>query len=142
MTRDVVVVERTIAAPPHDVWPYLSRGELWSLWQGERCVIQPVPGGEFRVEMPDGAAATGRVIEVTKNERLVFTWGWTDAPFQLPPGSTTVEITLEPVAPNSTRLALTHRDLPDDLAEHHVGGWEQCLSTLVELAASEAAAPD
>lgn len=131
-TARTLVVERVIEAPPEVVWPYVSSGELWSHWQGERCVLEPVSGSEFRVEMSDGAVASGTVLDVRENERIVMTWGWSDAPFELPPGSTTVEIRLEPHPPARTRLVLTHRDVPDQLVEHHRGGWDRCLSALAE----------
>jgi uncharacterized protein YndB with AHSA1/START domain len=79
--------------------------------------------------MPDGAVASGTVVEAVENERLVVSWGWTGAPFEMPPGSTTVTIDLSPT-PEGTRIRLSHSGLPADLNEHHRGGWEMCLDQL------------
>lgn len=39
--------------------------------------------------------ASGRVVEVVENERVVFTWGWEQGS-PVPPASTTVAIDLVP----------------------------------------------
>ena len=125
-----IVVERTIAATPERIWPYISTGELWVRWQGEHCTIEPIPGGAFRMRMPDGAVASGTVIEVDAPRRIVFTWGWTGTPFALEPGSTTVEITLETQAPNVTKMTLVHKGIPADLRDHHEQGWIRCIGQI------------
>jgi uncharacterized protein YndB with AHSA1/START domain len=81
------------------------------------------------MDMADGSVASGSMVEAAENERLILTWGWIDAPFDLPPGSTMVEITLESVPPDSTRLVLTHRDLP------------QTSRSIIEGAGSPVSAP-
>ena len=80
--------------------------------------------------MPGGQIASGELVELVPHSRLVFTWGWEgDAP-PVSPGSTTVEIELEPVE-TGTLLRLTHRGLaPPPVAEHHRQGWERYLERL------------
>jgi uncharacterized protein YndB with AHSA1/START domain len=126
-----IVVTRSVAATPEKVWPYLSNGALWARWQGLLCEIEPTPGGRFTMTMPDGSVASGHVVDVVENRRIVFTWGWVGTP--LKPGTTTVEITLEPDPAGGTIITLAHRGLPDDLVDHHRGGWEHCLGRLAEL---------
>lgn len=122
-------VTRDVSVPPEAVWPYLSNGQLWTRWQGASCVIEPRPGGRFEMTMPDGAIASGIVIEAVEHRRLRFTWGWQGTP--LTPGSTTVDITLDALADGGTRITLTHHDVPDDLVDHHLHGWQRCLTALV-----------
>jgi uncharacterized protein YndB with AHSA1/START domain len=81
--------------------------------------------------MPDGAVASGTVIEAYPPSRIVFTWGRTGTPFALAPGSTTVEITLEEQAPNLTKMKLVHRGIPADLRDHHEQGWIRCLGKIL-----------
>ena len=125
-----VVVERSVSVPPHVVWPYITDGTLWARWQGESCVIDPVPGGIFTMSMPDGAVASGAVVEVVKDKRLVMTWGWEGAPFELEPGSTTVEFSLIPLVTGGTRITVSHSGIPMELAEHHEKGWVASLGEL------------
>ena len=130
-TQPQISVERTVHIPPEQVWPYISNGALWARWQGESCEIEPVVGGRFAMTMPDGEVAAGTVTDVVENKKITFTWGWVGSP--LPPGSTTVEITLHLTAEGGTRILLTHDRLPEELIEHHRGGWESCLTTLTEI---------
>ena len=64
-------------------------------------------------------------MELERPRRLVYTWGWepgADGPNPVPPGSSTVEIELEPVD-GGTRLRFTHRDLPGvEAAQSHARG--------------------
>lgn len=128
--HESVVVERTVSVPPAKVWPYLTSGSMWSKWQGESAEIDPVPGGRFTMRMPDGAVASGDVVEIVEHRSITITWGWEGAPFDLPPGSTTVSIALLPLDNGGTRITITHGDLPAELAEPHRDGWTGSLSNL------------
>ncbi len=132
----VIEVVRRVDASPEEVWPYLTDGELWRRWQGVEARVEAVPGGVYRMEMADGSYASGKVVEVVPYRRIAFTWGWTGAPFALEPGSTRVEITLEPDG-DGTLVRLVHRDLPDDLRAPHDQGWIHYLGRLA-IAASGA----
>lgn len=125
-----IVVERTVAVAPDVVWPYLTDAALWTRWQGESADIEAVVGGRFAVRMADGPIASGQILEVDPPKRLVLTWGWTGTPFELPPGSTTVTFDLTPLDDGGTRITITHRDLPQDLAGHHLEGWKASLVQL------------
>lgn len=126
---EVVEVVRRIDARPEEVWPYLTEGQLWSRWQGSRATVVAEPGGTYRMEMDNGSFASGSVVEVIPFRSITFTWGWTRAPFALEPGSTTVQITLEPDG-DGTLLRLVHRDLPDELRQAHADGWNHYVSRL------------
>lgn len=141
MSAEPIVVERRVRARPEQVWPYLTDGTLWQRWQGAHVAIEPRPGRAFTMRMGDGREAAGQVVEVRPSRRLVFTWGWTDEPDTLPPGSTTVEIDL--VADGEgTLIRLTHRDLPPAAAPPHEVGWRHYVARLVEIAAGGDPGPD
>ena len=94
---DEIVVERHVHAPPHEVYRYLTESAYWARWQGVDATIEATPGGVFRMAMGSGLTARGQFVEFEPDRRVVFTWGWVDHP-GVPPGSTSVEIELVPVA--------------------------------------------
>ena len=63
--------------------------------------------------------------------RIAFTWGWEGDASPVPPGSSTVEVTLEPHGTDSTLLTLVHFGLPLDAIDMHRDGWNHYLDRLV-----------
>ena len=51
----------------------------------------------------------------------------------LPPGSSTVEIDLQPMG-SGTRLRLVHRGLPQEAIASHTEGWDYFLPRLTDVA--------
>ena len=135
MTAKSIVMERTINASVDEIWPYISRGDLWARWQGKECSIDPKPGGELRIRMPNDAIVSGTILEAEPPNRLVFTWGWSDAPFTFEPGTSTVTITLKALSDKVTHLKLVHSGVPNELHGHHTGGWTHCLADLINALA-------
>jgi uncharacterized protein YndB with AHSA1/START domain len=138
---DLVVVERRIAASPATVFSFFSDAKRWLRWQGVEADIELEPGGAFRMNVRGDGFAAGAFLEVVPERRLVFTWGWEDEGLGVPPGSTVVEIELEPDG-DGTFLRLTHRGLPPDAVETHRGGWEHYLSRLATIAEGGDPGPD
>ena len=88
------------------------------------------------------AIASGRYVEVVPHSRIVFTWGWEDEGNAVPPGTTTIDVTLTP-AGEGTLLRLTHRDLPTaEMRERHGEGWTHYLARLALAAAGQDPGPD
>jgi uncharacterized protein YndB with AHSA1/START domain len=135
-----VVVERRVAAPPATVYAYLTVAERWVRWQGAEVSLDPRPGGVFRLVMGTGDTARGQFVELVPDRRVVFTWGWIDRP-GIPPGSTIVEIELEPSG-DGTLVRLTHRDLPAGEVDTHTAGWRHYLARLADVAAGVDPGPD
>ena len=88
MTEPLVITRR-IAAPPGKVYRYLTRADLWSIWQGVDSRLQASPGGDLSLKMPGGQIAQGQFVELVPDARVVFSWGWVGHP-EVPPASTTV----------------------------------------------------
>jgi len=135
-----IVVEQRIAAPPSTVYLHLTDSEKWGAWHGGRAELEATAGGIFSMVMPDGMHARGQYVELIPDQRVVFTWGWIDRP-GIPPGSTTVEISLAADG-DGTLLVLTHRSMPDDEAAAHTAGWNHFLPQLAQAAADEASQTD
>jgi uncharacterized protein YndB with AHSA1/START domain len=130
--RRDLVVERRVSVPPERVYSYFTDPEKWLAWQGVEAEIELVPGGVWRVNVTGDGFASGRVVEVVENERVVFTWGWEQGP-PIPPGSTTVAIELLRDG-DGTLIRLTHKNLPPDLVDVHRLGWEHYSSRLAAVA--------
>jgi uncharacterized protein YndB with AHSA1/START domain len=91
-------------------------------WMGVGAQLDPRPGGKFRIDADGGNIASGEYVEVDPPHRLVMTWGW-ERDETVPPGSTTVVITLTAEG-SGTLLRLRHLGLPTaDARERHTGGW-------------------
>jgi uncharacterized protein YndB with AHSA1/START domain len=117
-----IEVEQRIEASPEIVFSYLTDPARFVKWMGARARLDPRPGGRYEIDVDGEHIAEGEYREVDPPRRLVMTWGWRGHP-KVPPGSTTVEITLTPEQ-QGTRLRLRHFGLPDDdERRQHSGGW-------------------
>ncbi len=136
MTVETKAIEKVIriAARPETVFRLLTDPLEYVRWKGKLAQLEPRPGGTFHVDfMNDKDIVDGKFVEVIPSRRVVFTWGWKDSPV-VPPGSSTVEIDLEP-AGSGTRLHLVHRGLPVPALVRHAEGWDYFLPRLIEVGA-------
>jgi uncharacterized protein YndB with AHSA1/START domain len=123
-------VEQRIAAAPAMVFSYLVDPAKFVTWMGIGAELDPRPGGKFRIDADGGNIASGEYREVDAPHRLVMTWGWEHSK-TVPPGSTTVEITLTPDG-SGTVLRLRHTGLPsEETRQQHHGGWTLYTGKLV-----------
>lgn len=142
MNVNAVTVERLIAARPETVFSFFTDRDKWLSWMGADGTFSFEPGGAYRTRVNGDNVAEGRFIEIDPPKRVVFTWGWAGGAMSVPPGSTTVEITLEPVA-EGTLLRLVHRDLPSaEAAAAHQEGWTHYTDRLATVAAGGDPGPD
>ncbi len=114
-----------------------------------------MPGGVYRVRMPDGFEAAGRFLEVARPHLVVVSWGFADdeaasrtkheggepggaggpGASAMPAGSTRVTVTLQD-QDGGTRLVLRHENLPSEsLREGHEIAWNTYLPRLAIRAA-------
>jgi len=140
-TAEVVHREIRIDADPATVFEFLIDPAKMVRWMGTEAVLDPRPGGDYRVNITGHERVSGEVIEIVPDRRLVFTWGWEDGALPVAPGQSTVEISLEPDG-DGTRLRLTHRDLPPDMHSFHRIGWDYALPRLALVAADRDPGPD
>jgi len=135
MAVDTKVIERviTIDAPPETVFRLLTDPVQYVRWKGSLAELEPRPDGAFRVEFASSKdIAAGKYVEVVRDRRVVFTWGW-EGNEMVPPGSSTVEIDLQPMG-SGTRLRLVHRGLPQEAIASHTQGWDYFLPRLTDVA--------
>jgi uncharacterized protein YndB with AHSA1/START domain len=122
-----------IEASPAEVYDHFVDPARFTTWMAPTATLDPQPGGTIRWTHATGDSCEGRFVELVPARRIVFTYGWDRPDVEVPPGSTTVEILLEPTA-SGTRLRLTHRGLPGPMADAHAGGWTNYLARLAVAA--------
>jgi uncharacterized protein YndB with AHSA1/START domain len=139
---DSVVCETTIAAEPETVFAFFTDAALYTQWMGARAHLEPRPGGTYAVEINDQARARGTFVELVPHSRIVFTFGWEGDDQPVPPGSSSVEVTLSPIA-EGTHVRLVHRGLRQiQVRNEHRDGWQLYLARLSALASGNAPGRD
>lgn len=128
-----------IAAEPEHVFEYFTRAESIVRWMGDYALLDPRPGGEFTLDI-NGVPVRGRYIEVEAPRRLLISWGHAGSE-SLPPGASTLEVTLEPDR-GGTMVRIEHRDLPELEERAHAMGWPHFLERLIAAAAGGDPEPD
>jgi len=90
-----VMREAVLPTPPEHVWELVTSDG----WLADRVELELTPGGEARFATADGERR-GWVEEARAPERLAFWWADGDEP------ASRVELTLEPIGSDATRLRI------------------------------------
>ena len=138
---DVVELEVRIAARPETVFSFLSDAAGMARWFGSKVDLDPRPGGQIRVDINGRDITRGEIVEIVPDQRLVFTFGWEGKDHPVPPGSSTVEISLVEDG-DGTIVRLRHSGLPADQAGGHKEGWEHFLPRLATVSEGGDPGPD
>ena len=143
VNEERIPVEREVRidAPPEEIFKFFVDPEQMIRWKGVEATLDPRPGGIYRVNVTGTEVARGEYVEVSPNERVVFTWGWEGEGNPVPPGSSTVEITLVPDGA-ATIVRLRHHGLPGGPEDRHAEGWEHYLARLAVAAGGRDAGTD
>ena len=74
------VLERTVVirARRETVFRYFTDSDRFAAWWGEGSTIDARPGGALRIRHPNGALASGEVVEIVPPRLVVFTYGYED----------------------------------------------------------------
>lgn len=142
MTRSIsLVVRRTIAAPPEDVFEAWTTPEQLRRWWGPRPVtcceahVDLRVGGAYRIGnlLPDGNIVwiSGEFSVVERPSRLVYTWlvEGTNAPED----RSLVTVRFEARA-GATEVVIVHERIDsEETRSDHENGWNGCLDGLVAL---------
>ena len=140
-SNDPVEREVRIAARPETIFSFFVDPEKMMRWKGIGAELDPRPGGIYRVDVTGRDIARGEYVEVVPHSRVVFTWGWEAENNPVPPGSSTVEITLTPDG-DGTIVRLRHFDLPVETQEQHGQGWDHYMERLVIAGEGRDPGPD
>jgi uncharacterized protein YndB with AHSA1/START domain len=128
-----------IAAPPEVVYPYFTDPGAILTWMGDYALLNAVPGGAFHLDI-NGVPVRGRYLELDPPRCLLISWGHAGSA-QLPPGASTLRITLTPI-PGGTHVQIEHRGLPPEQAAQHGLGWPHFLARLILAATGRDPGPD
>lgn len=137
-----MAAEKSVLVPlsADETFALLTEPERLRRWHTVTARIDLRAGGEYRWTIVPGHTAAGKVVEVEPGRRMVMTWGWEDAD-DLPPGASTVTITLEP-ADGGTIVRLVHEGLTDEQSTSHAEGWSHYLDRLATAARTGDAGAD
>ena len=129
-TAAAVEIEVRIDASPETIFEFFTDPDKMVQWMGRSHDLDPRPGGTFRCDINGRDVASGSYLEIDRPRRVVFTWGWESEDSITRPGSSTVEVDLEP-AGGQTLVRLTHRDLPgEEQRAAHKHGWDHYFERL------------
>jgi uncharacterized protein YndB with AHSA1/START domain len=144
--RDALRIERTFNAPARAVFDAWTSAEVlrrwWpagSDWETPVAEVDPRVGGGLRLVMrsPDGEefGGSGEYIEITRPERLVFTWTWDG--HEGHEGTQLVEVEFGELEDGTTSVVLTNRGLPDEESRRsHREGWDASFDNLDRVLAA------
>ena len=121
--------EVRVAAAPETVFAYFTDPVKIVRWMGSDATLDPRPGGVCRIAVNAGAVLLGEFVQVDPPWRIVFTAGWENALFSVPPQSTAIEVSFTPDG-DGTIVRLRHCRLPADAAPAHREGWRHYLERL------------
>jgi len=136
-------LERTFDAAPEKVFDAWVEREQAMQWFGPHgytiplCEMDSQEGGTYRMCMrePDGTDhfVTGTFIEISRPNRLVYSWAWEEDGVAGHATEVTIELTANG---DKTDLVLTHRGFEsEDSMGGHKMGWESSFESLDELLA-------
>lgn len=137
-----MAVEKSVLVPltADDTFALITEPDRLRRWQVITARVDLRAGGDYRWTIIPGHSVGGTITEVEPGRRVVFTWGW-EGSADLPPGASTVTITLEP-ADGGTLVHLVHDGLAGEQLESHAMGWDHYLGRLVRAAADGDAGAD
>jgi uncharacterized protein (TIGR03086 family) len=134
--------EKSVLVPLNadETFALITQPDRLRRWQVITARVDLRAGGDYRWTIIPGNSAGGTFTEVEPGRRAVFTWGW-EGSADLPPGASTVIITLEPT-PGGTLVHLVHEGLTGEQAASHAAGWNHYLDRLVRAATDGDAGAD
>ncbi len=135
-------LEKSVVVPlgADETFALLTQPDRLRRWFTVTARIDLRAGGDYRWTVDPGHTAAGTVVEVEPGRRLVLTWGW-EGSDDLPPGASTLTVTLEP-ADGGTRVLLSHDGLTEEQAASHGEGWSHFLGRLETAARTGDAGAD
>jgi len=136
-------VSKTLTLPvtPDEAFALITEPERLRRWHTISARVDLRVGGDYRWTIVPGHSAVGTFREIEPGKRVVFGWGW-DGQEDFGADTSTVTITLTPVA-GGTELTLHHTGfLNEEQAASHNEGWTHYLGRLEQVAQTGEAGAD
>jgi uncharacterized protein YndB with AHSA1/START domain len=128
--------ELVIRAPRSLVFQYFTDPARFARWWGAGSTIEARVGGSVSIVQPGGMRASGTVLEIVPDERIVFSYGY-ESGQPISPGGSRVAVTLSDDRAG-TRLRLLHEVADAPTRDQHVQGWRYHLAVFANVVANEA----
>ncbi|MSR61625.1 MAG: SRPBCC domain-containing protein [Planctomycetes bacterium] len=128
--------EIVIRAPRATVFRFFTDSARWAKWWGEGSTIDGRVGGALSIAYPGGTHASGEVLELRPNERIVFSYGYEGEGKPIAPGGSRVTVTLSE-HPHGTALHFRHELADAATRDNHVQGWRYHLAVFANAVANE-----
>lgn len=134
-------LQRSFAASPEEVFDAWTSPEVlkrwWApdpRWSSPGCDVDLRVGGRYvlRIEDPDGPVheVTGEYVEVSRPDRLVYTWSWLGEGALHPGNVSVVTVDFVPDGDRTT-VVLEHAGLASEQSRaRHNHGWVGALDNL------------
>jgi uncharacterized protein YndB with AHSA1/START domain len=142
-TSPVVVVRRTLPAPPdavYDEWLDPEALAEWMCPRPARCLAAALDariGGKLRIDIEDEGEpffVSGVFLTMDRPRLLRFTWSCSLWPAPRP--ATTVSVNLDPHGSGNTLMTIRHAMLPADVRDRHERGWTKIADQLADVVAA------
>ncbi len=140
-TTSSLTVTRTIKASVDrvfDAWTQPEQMKRWAAPEGLEVQVAEVDltvGGRYHIRMLSGEGveynAVGVYREVTRPNRLVYTWSWEEKEHDV--GETLVTVEFKAQGEN-TEVVIVHEGFPaTEARDGHEQGWNGCLDRFEQL---------
>jgi uncharacterized protein YndB with AHSA1/START domain len=147
-TETVLHMTRRFEAPPErvfDAWTDPALLKRWFHagpdWTTPEADVDLREGGRYRLAMrtTEGEvhAVVGEYKEISRPDRLVYTWAWESSENAEMGTETLVTVEFNGEG-DGTAVELTHTGFPSENSrDQHAHGWEGCLANLERLFAGD-----
>lgn len=125
---------------PDEAFALITQPDRLRRWQTITAFVDLRAGGNYQWAVVPGQVAAGTFKEIEPGRRIVLGWGW-EGNSDLPPGASTVTITIEP-ADGGSAVTLTHEGLTPEQAEQHALGWNHYFERLEKYVTTGSIGPD
>lgn len=106
-------------APPETIYNLLTESKKYEEVTGKKAVIGKTAGAPFSVY---GGQATGIIVELVRNKRIVQAWQGHSFPEGIFSMAT---FNLKKTTDGGTELVLVHRGVPKDMIPFIENGWRK-----------------
>ncbi|MBL7545986.1 MAG: SRPBCC domain-containing protein [Bdellovibrionaceae bacterium] len=106
-------------APPEEIYSLLTDSKKYAALTGKKAIIGKSAGASFSVY---GGQATGIIVELVRNKRIVQAWRGHSFPEGIFSMAT---FNLKATAGGGTELVLVHRGVPKEMISSIENGWHK-----------------
>jgi len=119
----------SIHTTPEILYSALTNAATIQLWTGEPAIMEPVEGSEFSLW---NDSITGKNIAFVPNKKIVQEWYFGE---QEPSSMVTILLHEDKM---KTSVELRHTNIPDEIYENMVNGWNEAyFGSLIEFYTEE-----